>query len=114
MALDDRPQPPAESAAARYARDVSQRRGDWQNDANGDLVYVGPTAVGGRTNREITRRGGDHYYTYDVNGVATAHYDADGRNAREYVNEQTGVSAITGTEHEEFDALKANSQPDSV
>lgn len=99
MTLDNRPQPPAETAAARHARDLTQRNGDWQLNASGDLVYVAPAALGGRNNREFNRRGGDHYYTYDANGVAVDNYDANGRNDRLYVNRLNGNSAITGGQH---------------
>lgn len=99
MALDNRPQPPVETAAQRHARDLTQRRGDWQLNGSGDLVYVAPEALGGRNNREINRRGGDHYYTY-VDGTPVDNYDADGRNARLYVDRKTGNSAITGGPHD--------------
>lgn len=110
MALDNRPQPPAETAAQRHARDYSQRNGDWQNDANGDLVYVEANATGGRNDREVLRRGGDVYYTYDANGLPVPNYDENGRNEREYVNYETGDSAHTGAGvSDRFAALKAKS-----
>jgi hypothetical protein len=105
MALDDRPQPPVETAAQRHARDLTQRRGDWQLDGSGNLVYVAPGTLGGRNNREFDRRGGDHYYTYDVNGNPVDNYDANGRNDRLYVDRKTGNSAITGGQHDQLDAL---------
>lgn len=99
-------QPPSESAAQRYARDVSQRRGDWQGNEEGDLVYD----ADGRIDREFLQRGGDVYYTYDVNDKPVAHLDVNGRNERQYVNYATGDSAIQGAgKSERFDALKANS-----
>jgi hypothetical protein len=110
MALFNRPQPAAESAAARYARDVNQRNGDWQLNGSGDLVYVGPSATGGRIDREYLRRGGDIYFTYDVNGQPVAHLDVNGRNEREYVDYNTGDSAVAGAgKSDRFDELKANS-----
>jgi hypothetical protein len=103
-------QPPAETAAQRYARDVSQMRGDWQNDEDGDLVYVAPSATGGRIDREFLKRGGDHDYHYDEDGVATEVYHANGRNERIYVNYETGDSAVSGAgEFAHFDELKENS-----
>lgn len=85
-------QPPAETAAQRYARDVSQRQGDWQNDVNGDLVYD----ADGRIDRDLLQRGGDVYYTYDVDGQPVPQYDVNGRNERIYVNDATGDSAVSG------------------
>jgi hypothetical protein len=110
MALDNRPQPPTETAAQRHARDFEQRNGDWQLNNAGDLVYVGPNTTGGRNDREVLRRGGDVYYTYDVNGNPVPNYDVNGRNEREYVNYETGDSAHTGAgKSDRFDALKAKS-----
>ena len=100
------PAPAPETAAQRYARDVNQRLGDWQQDVNGDLVYVGPSATGGRIDREYLKRGGDVYYTDD--GVR--HLDVNGRNEREYVDYATGDSAVAGAgKSDRFDELKANS-----
>lgn len=107
-------QPPAESAAARYARDVNQRRGDWQNNAQGDLVYVAPSATGGRVDREYLRRGGDVYYTYDANKRPVRQVDVNGRNEREYVNFADGDSAVAGAGKSDlYDELKAKSQQKS-
>lgn len=103
-------QPPTETAAQRYARDVSQRQGDWQGNQEGNLVYVAAGSTGGRTDREFLKRGGDVYYTYDSNGEPVRHLDVNGRNEREYVNYETGDSAVQGAgKSERFDALKANS-----
>ena len=110
MTLENRPQPPTETASQRYARDYSQRNGDWQNNADGDLVYVAPNSLGGRNDREILRRGGDVYYTYDVNGNPVPNYDVNGRNERIYVDYETGDSAVDGAgKSDRFDALKAKS-----
>jgi len=107
MALMDRPQPVAETPAQRYARDVSQQRGDWQVDVNGDLVYVAPTSPqGGRTNRDLLRRGGDVYYTYDADGNPVRNVDADGRNARIYTDYTTGVSATGAGPHDLYPELR--------
>lgn len=98
-------QPPAETAAQRYARDVSQRRGDWQGSEEGNLVYD----ADGRIDREFLQRGGDVYYTYDSNGEPVAHYDTNGRNERIYVNYATGDSAVQNAgKSERYDDLKAN------
>lgn len=105
MAMLNRPQPPVETAAQRYARDVTQQRGDWQLNGSGDLVYVAPASAGGRTYRDQSQRGGDVYYTYDVNGDPVRNVDADGRNAREYVNRTTGVSANGAGPHDLWDEL---------
>lgn len=105
MALDSRPQPPTESAAQRKARDINQRRGDWQLNASGNLVYVAPNSTGGRTDREILRRGGDVYYTNDANGNPVRNVDANGRNDRIYVDRKTGNSAVTGGQHDLLDEL---------
>jgi hypothetical protein len=107
-------QPPAETAAARYARDVNQRRGDWQGDEEGNLTYVAPGSTGGRIDREYLERGGDVYYTYDGSGDPVRHLDVNGRNEREYVNEATGDSAVAGAgKSERFDELKAHSRQSS-
>lgn len=103
-------QPPTETAAQRYARDVSQQQGDWQGNEEGNLVYKAPTAAGGRVNREFLQRGGDVYYTYDNNGEPVRNLDVNGRNEREYVNYETGDSAVQGAgKSDRFDALKAKS-----
>jgi hypothetical protein len=103
-------QPPAETAAQRWARDVSQQQGDWQHDGSGNLVYSAPDSGNGRRNRTINQRGGDVYYTYDVNGNPVANLDVNGRNEREFVDYETGDSAHTGAgKSDRYDALKANS-----
>jgi hypothetical protein len=110
MALMERPQPPAETAAQRYARDYSLQQGDWQNDVNGDLVYNAPDTNEGRRHRTIGLRGGDVYYTYDAEGAPVEELDVNGRNEREYVNYATGDSAVAGAgKSDRFDDLKANS-----
>lgn len=96
MAMLNRPQPPVETPAQRYARDVDQRRGDWQLNNDGDLVYVAPGSTGGRNDREYLRRGGDVYYTYEVDGTPVRELDVNGRNEREYVDYATGDSAVAG------------------
>ena len=107
-------QPPAETPAQRYARDVSQRRGDWQGNAQGNLAYVAPGSTGGRIDREYLRRGGDIYYTYDINKKPVAALDVNGRNEREYVDYATGDSAVAGAgKADVFDELKAKSQQSS-
>lgn len=99
-------QPPSETPAQRYARDVSQRQGDWQGNAEGALVYD----ADGRIDRDFGQRGGDVYYTYDVNGNPVPNLDVNGRNERIYVDEATGDSAVAGAgKSDRFDALKANS-----
>jgi hypothetical protein len=103
-------QPPTETAAQRYARDVAMQQGDWQQNGSGDLVYVAPSSTGGRIDREFLKRGGDVYYTYDVNGNPVRQLDVNGRNEREYVNYETGDSAVAGAgKSDRFDELKANS-----
>ena len=99
-------QPPSETPAQRYARDVSQRRGDWQGNTEGGLVYD----ADGRVDREFLQRGGDVYYTYDVNGEPVRNVDVNGRNERIYVDYATGDSAVLNAgKSDRYDALKANS-----
>lgn len=110
MTLLTRPQPPSETPAQRYARDYSLQQGDWQNDVSGNLVYNAPDANNGRRRRTIGLRGGDVYYTYDVNSDPVYHLDVNGRNEREYVDYATGDSAVAGAgKSERYDELKANS-----
>src|SRR5690242_8708736 len=94
-------QPPSETPAQRYARDVSQRQGDWQGNEDGNLVYD----ADGRIDRDFLQRGGDVYYTYDVDGNPVPQYDVNGRNERIYVDEATGDSAVSGAgKSDRFDA----------
>lgn len=110
MALMTRPQPPAESPEERYDRDYSMQQGDWQNDVNGNLVYSAPDTGNGRRNRTVNLRGGDIYYTYDVDGNPVEQLDEDGRNQREYVDYDTGVTAhAVGGVSERYATLAANS-----
>lgn len=106
MAMLNRPVVPSESPDARYARDAEQQRGDWNQDANGNLVYVAPTSDGGRLNRTQDQRGGDVYYTYDAEGEPVRNVDEDGRNAREYVDYTTGVSANGAGPHDLYPELR--------
>lgn len=102
-----------ETAAQRYSRDVNQRGGDVKvasyTNNKPTWTTVGPSATGGRIDREFLKRGGDVYYTYSgtdpVRNVA-----ANGRNERQYVNYATGDSAVAGAGvFTLFAALKANS-----
>jgi hypothetical protein len=55
-------------------------------------------------------RGGDNYYTYDVDGNPVPALDVNGRNEREYVDYDTGDSAVAGAgKSDRYDELKANS-----
>jgi hypothetical protein len=51
-------------------------------------IAWGPTngteTAEGRFERDVTLRGGDHGYTYDVDGNLTATYDVDSRNERDF------------------------------
>lgn len=106
MAMLERVQPPAESPAQRYARDAEQQRGDWNQNEAGDLVYVEPTSEGGRLNRTEMQRGGDVYYTYDAEGNPVRNVDEDGRDAREYVDYESGVSANGAGPHDLYPELR--------
>lgn len=87
-----------ETAAQRYARDVTNRGGDvkYTYDVNGDPVKatVAASAAGGRNDRDYDKRGDDLYYTYDVNGNPVLNANDNGRNEREYVNAANGTSAL--------------------
>ena len=99
-------QPPSETPAQRYARDVSQRQGDWQGNTEGALTYDSD----GRIDRDLGQRGGDVYYTYDGAGKPVPNLDVNGRNERIYVDYATGDSAVAGAGvSARFAALKANS-----
>ena len=101
-------QPTPETPAQRYARDVSQMQGDWQHDGNGNLVYTASGASGARIDRTYMQRGGDVYYTYDGNGDPVVSLDVNGRNEREYVDYDTGDSAVAGAgKSDRYDELKA-------
>jgi hypothetical protein len=103
-------QPPTETPAERYARDYSQIQGDWQHDGSGNLVYTAAGAAGARLDRTLMHRGGDNYYTYDVDGNPVPALDVNGRNEREYVDYDTGESAVAGAgKSDRYDELKANS-----
>lgn len=110
--------PAPETPAARHARDIAGQKGDWSRaelkTVSGNLVweartdntltYVGPSANGGRKDRDYDHRGGDSYLDADGDLV----FDADGRSAREYANPTTLVSAETGSAHDDAANLEGS------
>lgn len=80
-----------ETAAERWDREAMQR-------PNGEADPMG------RTTREYRERGGDWY----MDGSGNLVLAPDGRNEREYVNKETGVSAVSGTVYPDYADLEGS------